>query len=181
MGNREGGTCSVGKPRTFALTLFTLCNSTPDFITRLKLPRAPPPPPEMSTSVMKRFFCFPYAARAGDLLLAGKNVDGVVLTPATPVWPCSCMLAVGFTWALYFCQRGGEELCPGCPGLASSTWMHDGAIGPIIVVSLDVGTQLWNYLYVDNLGTLSTDAATTTSAIESVCSFFSSVVLHLHE
>jgi hypothetical protein len=58
MGNREGGTCSVGKPRTFALTLFTLCNSTPDFITRLKLPRAPPPPPEMSTSVMKRFFCF---------------------------------------------------------------------------------------------------------------------------
>mmetsp|Transcript_798 Transcript_798/g.3086 ORF Transcript_798/g.3086 Transcript_798/m.3086 type:complete len:345 (-) Transcript_798:1463-2497(-) len=52
-------TCRVVcRPRpSFALTLFTLCNSTPDFITRLKLPRAPPPPPEMSTSVMKRFFC----------------------------------------------------------------------------------------------------------------------------
>ena len=128
---------------------------------------------------MSRYFCWlPVAAKVVGL--AGKEIDGKVLQPLDPVWPCAGSLCQGFTWSLYFAQKANEFQCSLVNPLADGLISNDRG-GPIVFhVGADVDPALHYYVYVDNLGVIDTDVKRVEEAMMGLQQSFNSQGLTLH-
>ena len=103
---------------------------------------------------LAKYFCLlPIEAR--HVGLTGHTLEGRVLASSDLVYPMPGSLCMGFSWSLYFAQRISEELMDQVPGLSQSVRMHDRG-GPAVFDSSDP-QAVKHFVYVDNLGVMSSD------------------------
>ena len=130
---------------------------------------------------LSEYFCLdPIPAEwvnmVGSVINGSKNAAGDL------VWPAPGSLCMGFTWSLYFAQRVSERLMAMVPCLATSRLVNDRS-GSIVLNQRDNDegkTNLHHYVYVDNLGLLSTDLRTAETGIREVEQVFTEHQLILH-
>ena len=104
---------------------------------------------------MARYFCWK-SVPAKTVGMTGKCVDGKILGPLDPIYPCAGSLCQGFSWALYFAQKANQNIAGNVLSLRSSSLVHDR--GPPLVLRVRRGVSCdldkHYYVYVDNLGVL---------------------------
>ncbi|CAK0840736.1 unnamed protein product [Prorocentrum cordatum] len=131
------------------------------------------------------------SATAGELSVVGQNLDGVLLGVDDQVDICWASLPMGFSWSLYFCQQAGEQRMKSAPGLTTSTLLQDrGAPGifrfserfdPSTGTSAVEGSGICHHIYVVNLGVISCDPVSTSSALSDASDRFEKIGLRTHE
>ena len=121
--------------------------------------------------------------------LGGAEVDGRILDPLDPVWPCAGSLCQGWSWSLYFAQRANECVCLRSPLLREASLVSDKS-RPIII---QVGARSqalsedgevakgYYYVYVDNLGVIDTEIALVEHALNELQVIFNGMGLELHK
>eukprot|EP00435_Cladocopium_sp_Y103_P068349 s90_g31.t1 len=128
---------------------------------------------------LSRYFCWsPVPAKVVGL--SGRELEGKVLKPLDPVYPCAGSLCQGFSWALYFAQKANEQMCLNVSPLQDARLSYDR--GPPIVLHLGrvVDAVLHYYVYVDNLGVIHFNKKTVEKALEQLVHVFDSRGLILH-
>ena len=129
---------------------------------------------------MSKYFSW-QPAKAEELHLVGKVVDGVTLKLGDHVWPCCRMLPMGFTWSLYFAQSIGEKFCRETPSLRTSTIMNDYSGPAVIRVDDKSWDSLFHFIYVDNAGCLGLNGVKVKGSMESLCQRLNDAGLTTHE
>ena len=122
---------------------------------------------------LSEYFCLdPVPAEWVNLV--GMSIHGQTLAAGDLVWPAPGSLCMGFTWSLFFAQRVSERLMTMVPSLACSRLVNDrsGAIVFDQSKSTDDEASLRHYVYVDNLGLLSTNHVTAEKGIREVEAVF---------
>eukprot|EP00438_Fugacium_kawagutii_P016537 Skav227298 [mRNA] locus=scaffold2645:95140:99516:- [translate_table: standard] len=129
-----------------ALSIFVGLSDVRDCFHRMRVPRW-----------LSKFFAWrPVPAKVVGL--TGTMLDGRLLGPLDPVFPCAGSLCQGFSWSLYFAQRANESVCRSMPLLADAGLVNDRG-GPLVLrVGSMVDDKPHFYVYVDNLGVVGTDA-----------------------
>jgi hypothetical protein len=131
---------------------------------------------------LAEYFCFK-PIRAHWVGLTGTMLDGHRLGPNDVIYPMPGSLCMGFSWSLYFCQRINEYQCSLTRSLKDSTLVRDKG-EPVVFRSEQVrrhgepGSR--HYVYVDNLGVLSSHAAYVKTALQELDEHFGSCGLLLH-
>ena len=127
---------------------------------------------------LSKFFCWA-AVPAKVVGLAGTELEGRILRPLDPVYPCAGSLCQGFSWSLYFAQRANEEMCRRCSVLGRSIISNDRG-QPIVLRLSGTGEVAHYYVYVDNLGVLHQDLSLVKKAMAELQDAFNSRGLLLH-
>ncbi len=130
---------------------------------------------------MARYFCWkPVPAKVVGM--TGKSVDGKVLGPLDPIYPCAGSLCQGFSWALYFAQMANQNIAGRVPSLRNSSLVHDR--GPPVVLRVEQGGKCDDvrhyYVYVDNLGVLHPQKESVDDVMRDLQSAFDGAGLLLH-
>ncbi|CAE7655449.1 unnamed protein product [Symbiodinium sp. KB8] len=123
------------------------------------------------------YFCFD-PVPASLVNLAGTMMNGRRLSPDEMIYPAGASLAMGFTWSLFFAQRVSERLVSLAPSLSTSQLVND-RMGTV-VLEPDEEAKVHHYVYVDNLGVISTDEKTTDTSLREIENIFTSHSLLLH-
>ena len=146
-----------------ALSVFVGLSDVRDCFHRMRVP-----------AWLARYFAW-RPVKASVVGLTGEHVDGKLLQSSDLVWPCPGSLCQGFSWSLYFAQRANEFIAGGVDPLADARLANDRG-GPVV---LKVGRSF--YVYVDNLGVISTDEARVQAAMQSLEDTFNGMSLQLHK
>ncbi|CAK0898545.1 unnamed protein product, partial [Prorocentrum cordatum] len=109
-------------------------------------------------SHLSKYFCYP-GGMAKDYL-----------------WPCALALPMGWTWSLCFAKVANLGMVERAPAVASSRVATDR--GPPIVLA---PSSSWHYVYVDNVGLLSLDAACVKGALADATEAFDAAGLIMHD
>ena len=142
---------------------------------------------------MQRLFCFdPIPARWVNL--QGTAVDGEVVQPHDLIYPMPVSLPMGCSWSLYFAQNVSERLMGEVEALQGGSLVQDR--GPPLSIHVpepgpDDGEggkcsrplpqgDPRHYVYVDNLGVLSTDRSLVQQALVEITAQFEGCDLRLH-
>ena len=126
---------------------------------------------------LAEYFCFD-PVPASWVGLEGKELDGVRLSAGSLVYPAPGSLCMGFTWSLFFAQRISEKLMSEVIPLHNSTLASDR--GESMYFDLSKKDSVRHYVYVDNLGILSTDADLVEEGMQEVKKVFEEKNLKLH-
>lgn len=126
---------------------------------------------------LSEFFCLE-AIPAHWVGLQDSWLDGVQLKKESLIYPAPGSLCMGFTWSLYFAQQISERLMSRVPRLRGSCLASDRSTSMYFDIAAEESTR--HYVYVDNLGILSTDAALVHEGMQEVKTEFESRNLHLH-
>lgn len=127
---------------------------------------------------LSEYFCFD-GIPAKWVHLQGTTLDGVYLEPDSIIYPAPGSLCMGFTWSLYFAQQINERMMSRVPHLVSSHLVTDR--GEAIVFNKeDNDKKLHHYVYVDNLGILSTCHDSVEEGLKQVQEIFHADQLILH-
>ena len=121
--------------------------------------------------------------------LSGVEVDGQVLGPLDPVWPCAGSLCQGWSWSLYFPQWANEEICRGTTLLREAALVTDRSNPIVIKVGArsqgsedgETVTKGHYYVYVDNLGVIGTDAEHVGHVLDELQGIFDGMGLDLRK
>ena len=147
---------------------------------------------------LQEYFCFD-PVPASWVGLQGQMLDGVKLQGSDLVYPMPSSLPMGCSWSLYFAQTLSEKLMGQVGALSESTLLRDRGL-PLVIKSLSPGDALSDrqpdghrqgnrslpegdprhYVYVDNLGVLSTDRTLVETAIHEITETFECEGLKLH-
>ena len=162
--------------------LFAGLSDIKDAFHRLKQPRW-----------MQELFCLD-PVPASWVGLEGKTLCGTVLRGDELVYPMPASLPMGCSWSLYFAQAVSEHLMSQVPLLRDSEILRDR--GPPLIVQPTRGTDIANdghteearvhteaarhYVYVDNLGVLSTSKEIVSDALSQIKGIFEARGLSLH-
>lgn len=119
-------------------------------------------------------------ATAKELHLVGTVVSGNTLLPDDAVYLAWASLPMGFSWSLYFCQRAGESIVGGVPGLQFATRLCDRGPPGVLRGEGFSGPQAF-YVYVDNVGLAGTVSKSVEAELENVVDAFSASRLVTHE
>ena len=130
---------------------------------------------------MARYFCWkPVPAKVVGM--TGHCVDGRILGPLDPIYPCAGSLCQGFSWALYFAQMANQNIAGKVPSLRKSFLVHDR--GPPVVLRVGRGGQCdvdkHYYVYVDNLGVLHPQRESVEEVMRDLQAAFNGAGLLLH-
>ena len=114
----------------------------------------------------------------------GSMLQGVKLEPDTMIYPMPMSLCMGCSWSLYFAQKVNETLLQQSKILSTSRPVNDRS-DPLVIRVRPSGDYLTatcdrHYVYVDNLGIISTDEQKVESALTEVTSLFEGQNLLLH-
>ena len=149
-----------------AIEAFIGISDVRDCFHRMKVPRW-----------LSRYFAWePIPAKVVGL--SNTVIDGIMVGPLDPIWPCAGSLCQGWTWSLYFAQRANEQLCSSSRLLREARLASDR--GPNIVLNVEAGLESSDhfYVYVDNLGVLGLNRE---AALEELHDKFNGLGLHLHK
>ena len=128
---------------------------------------------------LSRFFAWE-AVPAHVVGLTGQCIDGKELGHNDAVFPCAGSLCQGFSWSLYFAQRANEFLCQSINPLAEAKLSNDRG-GPIVMrIGKNSEAKTHFYVYVDNLGVISSDKKAVEDAMDGLQVCFNSLGLQLH-
>ena len=128
---------------------------------------------------LSRFFAWE-AVPAHVVGLTGQCIDGKELGHNDAVFPCAGSLCQGFSWSLYFAQRANEFLCQSINPLAEAKLSNDRG-GPIVMrIGKNSEAKTHFYVYVDNLGVISSDRKAVEDAMDGLQVCFNSLGLQLH-
>jgi len=128
---------------------------------------------------LSRYFCWS-AVPAKTVGLVGVELEGKVLGPLDPVYPCAGSLCQGFSWALFFAQRANEQMCQKISPLQDARLSCDRGCPIVLHVGKDHDTLVHYYVYVDNLGIIHTDAGVVEKALDELVLAFDGCGLILH-
>ena len=126
---------------------------------------------------LSRYFCF-LPLTAGELGLTGDELEGSQLRSHDVVYPMPGSLCMGFSWSLYFCQRINENQLREVFGPDRTRLISDR--GPPAVFTRGSPAEMKQYVYVDNLGVISSDKHQVEIALEQVTEHFTAKELLLH-
>eukprot|EP00435_Cladocopium_sp_Y103_P072928 s29_g41.t2 len=127
---------------------------------------------------LSEFFCFE-GIPAKWVGLEGSTLDGVQLGPDSIVYPAPGSLSMGFTWSLFFAQRINERMMARVSSLQHSLLVNDRSEA-IVFEDASTSQKVHHYVYVDNLGILSTDHRTVEVGLKEVEEVFNQEMLILH-
>eukprot|EP00435_Cladocopium_sp_Y103_P042465 s504_g11.t1 len=112
--------------------------------------------------------------------LEGTLLDGKLMGHNDWVWPCSGSLCQGFSWSLFFAQKANEYVAGQVDPLADARLANDRG-GPIVLhVGGNCAGDAHFYVYVDNLGVISTSKQLVDDAMTELQHSFNSRGLELH-
>ncbi|CAE7731551.1 unnamed protein product [Symbiodinium sp. CCMP2592] len=126
---------------------------------------------------LSRYFCF-LPLTAGELGLTGDELEGSRLRSHDVVYPMPGSLCMGFSWSLYFCQRINENQLREVFGPDRTRLISDR--GPPAVFTRGSPAAMRQYVYVDNLGVISSDRQQVENALDQVTEHFTAKELLLH-
>ena len=112
--------------------------------------------------------------------LGGTCLDGVELSEDSLIYPSPGSLCMGFTWSLYFAQRINESLMGSVRTLGSSRLSSDRGEAMQFDLREKRHSGTHHYVYVDNLGILSSDVHTVEEGMTEVQGVFEGKGLELH-
>ena len=167
----------LGDPEAFsALEIFVGLSDIKDCYHRMKVPRW-----------ISRYFAWE-AVPAKVLKMTGQELDGKVLGPLDPVYPCAGCLCQGWSWSLFFAQRANEQLCLSSRLLREASLVNDKS-EPVVLKVGHVGGRLsedshvkqFFYVYVDNLGVIGHNKSKVESALGELQGIFNGLGLELHK
>ena len=124
----------------------------------------------------KHFCLLPIEAR--HVGLTGQTLEGRTLSSSDLVYPMPGSLCMGFSWSLFFAQRISEALMDQVPGLSHSTRIHDRG-GPAVFDALQ-SHEIKHFVYVDNLGVMSSDRQAVSQELGELTDKFTDKKLLLH-
>ena len=128
-----------------AVTTFIGLSDVKDCFHRMRVP-----------NWLSRYFAWS-AVPAKVVNLQGTWLDGKLLGPLDPVFPCAGSLCQGFSWSLYFAQRANEHVCRSVSSLDGAVLASDRG-GPVVIhVGKKSEPVPHFYVYVDNLGVINVD------------------------
>ena len=114
----------------------------------------------------------------------GGEVDGQWVHPEQLVFPFPRPLCMGCSWSLYFAQSANENLIATIPRLAHSRLVNDRSDPVVIQANLEENqagvSGDYHYVYVDNLGLMSTDRRYVSESLKEVENTFNARGLLLH-
>ena len=154
-----------------SLNLFVGLSDVKDCFHRLRQPRW-----------LAEYFCL-MPIKARWVGLEGSSLDGVLLHADSVIYPMPGSLCMGFSWSLYFSQAINEHQCKLVPSLKESPIISDK--GEAVVFSSadsrrDPNGSTRHYVYVDNLGILSSHEGVVRNALQELDEHFSRQGLLLH-
>ena len=128
---------------------------------------------------LSEFFCLD-SIPASWVGLEGTTLDGVLLQPDSLIYPAPGSLCMGFTWSLFFAQRISEKLMSEVSILKNSFLAFDRGESMQFDTTSKEKASIHHYVYVDNLGILSTDEIQVEEGLREVKDKFESRNLQLH-
>ena len=154
-----------------SLNLFVGLSDVKDCFHRLRQPRW-----------LAEYFCL-MPIKARWVGLEGSSLDGVLLHADSVIYPMPGSLCMGFSWSLYFSQAINEHQCKLVPSRKESPIISDE--GEAVVFSSadsrrDPNGSTRHYVYVDNLGILSSHEGVVRNALQELDEHFSRQGLLLH-
>lgn len=90
--------------------------------------------------------------------LQGTILEGHMLQPLDPVYPCAGSLCQGFSWSLYYAQRVNQYKCQLLPSLSDGRLVNDRSRPVVMKIVSTTACPPHYYVYVDNLGVLRPDS-----------------------
>lgn len=126
---------------------------------------------------LSKYFCF-LPIEAKHVGLTGTVLEGHTLSSNDLVFPMPGSLCMGFSWSLFFAQRINEVVMRRVSSLSSSTLIHDRG-GPAVFGD-HLPDELKHFVYVDNLGVMSTDRQAVSGALDDLVGKFTQEKLLLH-
>lgn len=102
---------------------------------------------------IRRWFCYP-SGTAKEIGVVGQVIDGEVMMGHTQLLPCAAALPMGWTWSLALAESANLGLHESVPRLVGSQRAFDRG-HPMVFGGSE--NQRWHYVYVDNLGLISTE------------------------
>ena len=121
---------------------------------------------------------------AWQLGLQGKIISGAVVERDTVVYPCPATLPMGCSWSVAFCQDIGEKQAAKVRGLKEARRISDR--GDRLLLARFPGgraadSQMYYYVYVDNLGVISLHAESVVQSLADLASHFNGIGLKIHD
>ncbi len=151
-----------------AVTTFVGLSDVRDCFHRMRVP-----------SWLSRYFAWS-AVPAKIVGLQGTWLEGKLLGPLDPIYPCAGSLCQGFSWSLYFAQRANEQVCRSISSLDDAVLASDRG-GPIVIhVGKKCKPLPHFYVYVDNLGVINADKLQVEEAMVQLQAHFNELGLLLH-
>ena len=127
---------------------------------------------------LSEYFCFD-GIPAKWVGMHGCVLDGVMLEPDSIIFPAPGSLSMGFTWSLFFAQKINERMMTKVLRLEGSVLVNDRSEA-IVFDETSQDRKIHHYVYVDNLGILSTDHITVEEGLKEVQEVFNKEMLILH-
>ncbi len=127
---------------------------------------------------LAEYFCFE-GIPASWVGLGGKELDGVQLKPDSIIFPAPGSLSMGFTWSLFFAQKINERMMSQVTTLKHSSLASDRSEAMVFAEEGEKA-KVHHYVYVDNLGIMSTDEHTVDESLKEVQEVFEKEQLILH-
>ena len=128
---------------------------------------------------LSRYYCLE-PVRAEDVGLVGEVVEGRTVVAGEMLYPCPRSLPMGCSWAVYFCQRAAEYQMSQLKSLRQSILVSDKKnriLNGSVIGGVYKGFQSFYYVYIDNLGVITTSEKHSREAIDEVCHHFTSLAL----
>ena len=151
-----------------AVTTFVGLSDVKDCFHRMRVPKW-----------LSRYFAWS-AVPAKIVNLQGTWLDGKLLGPLDPVFPCAGSLCQGFSWSLYFAQRANEHVCCSVSCLDGAVLASDRG-GPVVIhVGKKSEPVPHLYVYVDNLGVINVDKQQVEKTMLQLQEHFDKLGLLLH-
>ena len=168
----SSGVPAVGLPDSLAsLMLHFQTADVDNCFHRLRLP-----------AWLRPFFCWP-SVTLRELGVAAADADlcGPLADLDEPLFPTAISLPMGFSWSLCWAQRCGEWVRSQVASLRGSTTMQDNCRPFVVRLDADAYHDLFQYLYVDNLGVLGRSADGVAGAMSEWSSALDALHLQVHE
>ena len=128
---------------------------------------------------LREYFCLD-PVPAHWLGLGGTLLGDHRLRDDDLIFPMPAPLCMGFSWSLYYAQKVNQHLMSRIPTLACSRLFSDRSEPVVIKSGHSEAQPSHHFVYVDNLGILSTDACALNHSLSQVTKVFYDHRLDLH-
>ena len=127
---------------------------------------------------LSKYFCWDPIPASWVKGLIGTMVDGKKVERGDMLYPMPSSLCMGFSWSLYFAQKANENLMSRVPVLKNSQIMSDR--GFPVVFEPEKENTVRHYVYVDNLGIVSSNRELVREGLDELSPYFDDQGLILH-
>eukprot|EP00434_Breviolum_minutum_P037676 symbB.v1.2.033418.t1/scaffold4147.1/size43859/1 len=127
---------------------------------------------------LSKYFCWDPIPASWVKGLIGTMVDGKKVDRGDMLYPMPSSLCMGFSWSLYFAQKANENLMSRVPVLKNSQIMSDR--GFPVVFEPEKENTVRHYVYVDNLGIVSSNRELVREGLDELSPYFDDQGLILH-